>query len=286
MTRRSVRKSKARRRKQKFLSLRLQLSPDKTIMKNSCAPGSTRRHPQLNLNLYPHNQTEDEDVAADFFAAAVDDGGTATLTAILGEGSPSDENNNTVSPSLTFVDGAQDSVSPSLTHVQDNSEESALLVRTAMRRSNGKDERDEKWVCYEEVTSCDADLRVNLHPRGLSLKLDYQEIIDAWSDKGPLHVAGPQTVPELCDDSLCWLNDGWRSNEAMWTVPENTVGNKRVKEEHELEEELKIRHREASVLRYKEKRQNRLFSKRIRYEVRKINAEKRPRMKGRFVKRS
>lgn len=37
--------------------------------------------------------------------------------------------------------------------------------------------------------------------------------------------------------------------------------------------------REASVLRYKEKRQNRLFSKKIRYQVRKLNADKRPRIK-------
>ncbi|KAK6157684.1 hypothetical protein DH2020_011932 [Rehmannia glutinosa] len=37
---------------------------------------------------------------------------------------------------------------------------------------------------------------------------------------------------------------------------------------------------------YREKRRTRLFSKKIRYEVRKLNAEKRPRMKGRFVKRS
>uniref|UniRef100_A0A7N0ZXV3 Uncharacterized protein n=1 Tax=Kalanchoe fedtschenkoi TaxID=63787 RepID=A0A7N0ZXV3_KALFE len=44
--------------------------------------------------------------------------------------------------------------------------------------------------------------------------------------------------------------------------------------------------REARVSRYKEKRRTRLFSKKIRYEVRKLNAEKRPRMKGRFVKRS
>ncbi|KAK3009240.1 hypothetical protein RJ639_015112 [Escallonia herrerae] len=49
-------------------------------------------------------------------------------------------------------------------------------------------------------------------------------------------------------------------------------------------EEEKTR-REASVLRYKEKRQTRLFSKKIRYEVRKLNADKRPRLKGRFVKR-
>ncbi|EPS70097.1 hypothetical protein M569_04667, partial [Genlisea aurea] len=43
--------------------------------------------------------------------------------------------------------------------------------------------------------------------------------------------------------------------------------------------------REARVSRYREKRRMRLFSKKIRYEVRKLNAEKRPRIKGRFVKR-
>lgn len=44
--------------------------------------------------------------------------------------------------------------------------------------------------------------------------------------------------------------------------------------------------REARVSRYREKRRTRLFSKKIRYQVRKLNAEKRPRIKGRFVKRS
>jgi len=44
--------------------------------------------------------------------------------------------------------------------------------------------------------------------------------------------------------------------------------------------------REARVTRYREKRRTRLFAKKIRYEVRKLNAEKRPRMKGRFVKRT
>lgn len=37
--------------------------------------------------------------------------------------------------------------------------------------------------------------------------------------------------------------------------------------------------REASVLRYKEKRRTRLFSKKIRYQVKKVNADRRPRMK-------
>ncbi|KAM7519099.1 hypothetical protein LguiB_018061 [Lonicera macranthoides] len=43
-------------------------------------------------------------------------------------------------------------------------------------------------------------------------------------------------------------------------------------------EEEKIR-REVRVLRYKEKRQSRLFSKKIIYQVRKLNADKRPRLK-------
>nr|XP_043620942.1 zinc finger protein CONSTANS-LIKE 5-like [Erigeron canadensis] len=44
--------------------------------------------------------------------------------------------------------------------------------------------------------------------------------------------------------------------------------------------------REARVLRYREKRKNRKFEKKIRYASRKAYAEKRPRIKGRFVKRS
>ncbi|KAF3438560.1 hypothetical protein FNV43_RR21323 [Rhamnella rubrinervis] len=44
--------------------------------------------------------------------------------------------------------------------------------------------------------------------------------------------------------------------------------------------------REARVSRYREKRRTRLFSKKIRYEVKKLNAEERLRMNGRFVKRT
>ena len=44
--------------------------------------------------------------------------------------------------------------------------------------------------------------------------------------------------------------------------------------------------REAPVLRYKEKKQVRKFQKTIRYATRKAYAEARPRIKGRFAKRS
>ncbi|KAK9279697.1 hypothetical protein L1049_013377 [Liquidambar formosana] len=90
----------------------------------------------------------------------------------------------------------------------------------------------------------------------LNLNLNYQEVLDAWSDRGSL-----------------WADDyslSIASNTYMGEVP--------------VMEEEKSR-REASVLRYKEKRQSRLFSKKIRYQVRKLNADKRPRLKGRFVKR-
>lgn len=44
--------------------------------------------------------------------------------------------------------------------------------------------------------------------------------------------------------------------------------------------------REARVLRYKEKKKNRKFEKTIRYASRKAYAETRPRIKGRFAKRT
>jgi len=44
--------------------------------------------------------------------------------------------------------------------------------------------------------------------------------------------------------------------------------------------------REARVMRYREKRKNRRFEKTIRYASRKAYAETRPRIKGRFAKRT
>ncbi|KAJ6424536.1 hypothetical protein OIU84_025335 [Salix udensis] len=106
--------------------------------------------------------------------------------------------------------------------------------------SAGFGDGDEKGVCLN-----------------LNLNLNYQEVMEAWSDRGPL-LAADHSLPMASNDNY------------MGEVP--------------VMEEDRTR-REASVLRYKEKRQTRLFSKKIRYQVRKLNAEKRPRLKGRFVKR-
>ncbi|KAK7276051.1 hypothetical protein RIF29_17182 [Crotalaria pallida] len=93
----------------------------------------------------------------------------------------------------------------------------------------------------------------------LNLNLNYQEVMDAWSDRRSLYADDDFSFSMPSNNGYC-----------MGEVPM-------------LEEERS--RREASVLRYKEKRQNRLFSKKIRYQVRKLNADKRPRNKGRFVKR-
>ncbi|XP_074287307.1 protein CHLOROPLAST IMPORT APPARATUS 2-like [Silene latifolia] len=96
---------------------------------------------------------------------------------------------------------------------------------------------------------------------GTLLKLNYDEVLNAWSDKGSpfsedlsgSEFSGSDVMARLAQIDLFGENGAVR---------------------------------DAIVQRYKEKRRTRLFSKKIRYQVRKVNADQRPRMKGRFVRRS
>ncbi|CAH8332252.1 unnamed protein product [Eruca vesicaria subsp. sativa] len=94
------------------------------------------------------------------------------------------------------------------------------------------------------------------------LKLDYDRVLEAWSDK-----ESP-------------FSDEFLGSHATGIDIHAMLGEIDLFGENGM--------REASVLRYKEKRMNRLFSnsKQIRYQVRKLSADQRPRMKGRFVRRS
>ncbi|XP_052116718.1 protein CHLOROPLAST IMPORT APPARATUS 2 isoform X1 [Arachis duranensis] len=93
---------------------------------------------------------------------------------------------------------------------------------------------------------------------GLMLKLNYDGVRDSWSDRGSpfgddgsaSDLPGNDVTARLSQIDLLWENGGMR---------------------------------EASVLRYKEKRRTRLFSKKIRYQVRKVNADRRPRMQLRYL---
>lgn len=109
----------------------------------------------------------------------------------------------------------------------------------------------------------------------IMLRLDYEGVMMAWDGQRSPWTGGDR--PEL-DLSDCWLH----CMGSCGTVHHHPYGGIIGGGYSAL---MMDGGREARVSRYREKRRTRLFSKKIRYEVRKLNAEKRPRMKGRFVKR-
>ncbi|XP_023546475.1 zinc finger protein CONSTANS-LIKE 16-like [Cucurbita pepo subsp. pepo] len=113
----------------------------------------------------------------------------------------------------------------------------------------------------------------------VSLSLDSEAVIMAWGSRGTPWMS--DDGPNL-DFNYHWLDymGTWESEYYYQAFGEVSGGIRR-QAAAGVEGE-----REARVSRYREKRRTRLFEKKIRYEVRKLNAEKRPRMKGRFVKRS
>ncbi|MCL7032161.1 hypothetical protein MKW94_016612 [Papaver nudicaule] len=116
-------------------------------------------------------------------------------------------------------------------------------------------EKDNKEVENDEKVVDDKKPGSKL---SLDLKLNYEDVLKAWSDRGSpfsedgTELSESEALARLAQIDLFAENGGLR---------------------------------EASVLRYREKRRSRLFSKKIRYQVRKVNADRRPRMKGRFVRR-
>ncbi|KAH1122908.1 hypothetical protein J1N35_006068 [Gossypium stocksii] len=109
------------------------------------------------------------------------------------------------------------------------------------------------------------------------LSLDYEAVITAWATQGSPWTSGGK--PDL-DPDECWpdcMGNGGTGVQQSYSGLIGMGGQQQA---------MGDGGREARVSRYREKRRTRLFSKKIRYEVRKLNAEKRPRMKGRFVKRA
>ncbi|CAA7027302.1 unnamed protein product [Microthlaspi erraticum] len=141
-------------------------------------------------------------------------------------------------------------------------------------------------ICFEEedviknmmdvgVNEMSAGIKEVKMEKTLMLGLDYEAVISTWGGQGtPWTTLKP---PQIDLDML--------------SCPTGSTGESGAEAYHHnhyrsLGLQAGDGGREARVSRYREKRRTRLFSKRIRYEVRKLNAEKRPRMKGRFVKRS
>ncbi|KAJ0047998.1 hypothetical protein Pint_16465 [Pistacia integerrima] len=135
------------------------------------------------------------------------------------------------------------------------------------------EEEEEEKVAPLADTAMNNECKVEMK-RNVSLRLNYEAVINAWASQGCPWTTG--TRPEVNPE------DGWP--DCMGTCSKDHV-------HHFYGGALQCHAggdggREARVSRYREKRRTRLFSKKIRYEVRKLNAEKRPRMKGRFVKRT
>ncbi|XP_051144081.1 zinc finger protein CONSTANS-LIKE 16-like [Andrographis paniculata] len=111
------------------------------------------------------------------------------------------------------------------------------------------------------------------------LSLNYDGVLSSWGD-----VKSPWTTgrrPELKSGEFLPTNLGINGGGAAAQYGEMGMMNGGAAAAAMVDGD-----REARVSRYREKRRTRLFAKKIRYEVRKLNAEKRPRMKGRFVKRT
>ncbi|WOK99900.1 protein CHLOROPLAST IMPORT APPARATUS 2-like isoform X2 [Canna indica] len=105
---------------------------------------------------------------------------------------------------------------------------------------------------------------LKLKATSLGLKLDHEDVLKAWSDRGSMF-SDELDYPNLsAADDLSRLVD-------IDLSPESAIANDV---------------REASVVRYKEKRRTRFLSEKIRYQIRKVNADQRPRMKGRFARKT
>ncbi|KAL8463265.1 hypothetical protein ACS0TY_033276 [Phlomoides rotata] len=135
-----------------------------------------------------------------------------------------------------------------------------------------EDDDDHKGKIMAKMNLEDSDKVIN-DGKKIFLRLDYQGVMSAWDDHKSPWMTGKR--PDF-DSNQCWPH-------CMGTCGTMHVYGEMgtMMSGHTMADGG----REARVSRYREKRRTRLFSKKIRYEVRKLNAEKRPRMKGRFVKR-
>ncbi|KAJ1293823.1 hypothetical protein BS78_01G098200 [Paspalum vaginatum] len=96
--------------------------------------------------------------------------------------------------------------------------------------------------------------------RLLLLKLDYEDILAAWADCAPLYIGDGADAPGPQEIDAMSAGGGGAVRACGGCVGRDGGGGGG---------------RAERVRRYKEKRRNRLFAKRIRYEVRRVNAIKR-----------
>ncbi|XP_051122456.1 zinc finger protein CONSTANS-LIKE 16-like isoform X2 [Andrographis paniculata] len=142
-------------------------------------------------------------------------------------------------------------------------ERGATLINNNYKGSCDEDEDDDiKMMMSKQIC--------------ISLRLDYRGVLSAWDGRKSPWMTGERPAEADYDLRLSSTIDQCSSWPLCLQV-RGICGSSDVGCRGQRE-------REARVMRYRDKRRTRLFSKKIRYQVRKLNAEKRPRIKGRFVK--
>ncbi|XP_042452660.1 protein CHLOROPLAST IMPORT APPARATUS 2-like isoform X3 [Zingiber officinale] len=126
--------------------------------------------------------------------------------------------------------------------------------KAASEKKKKKNEEKEK-MCCKKITNrtVSTDTPKGKLKASLGLKLNHEEVLKEWSDRSSMFLDGAGS-PESSANALAKLAD-------LDLLPDASGG------------------RETSVTKYKEKRRSRLFSKKIRYQVQKMNVDKQPRMK-------
>ncbi|CAL5210054.1 unnamed protein product [Lathyrus oleraceus] len=155
-------------------------------------------------------------------------------------------------------------------NIKDMGKESSFELNFDYETCEEVKEKDGLDIEQNENKDC------NKGKRKISLQLDYDAVIIAWDGQKCPWTNGDK--PNLDIDETLSDFMGICGTEVQY--PYGEFGG------YGCNQVMVDGGREARVSRYREKRRTRLFSKKIRYEVRKLNAEKRPRMKGRFVKRT
>ncbi|KAJ4909744.1 Zinc finger protein CONSTANS-LIKE 6 [Raphanus sativus] len=150
--------------------------------------------------------------------------------------------------------------------------------RTTFEEKDEKEDVEKNMIDVGSVNEISGSIKEENNEKIHMLRLDYESVISTWGGQGTPWTA--HEPPQIDLNMLCCPTD-------------SMVESGGEDHHHKYFRGLGLHMgdagsggREARVSRYREKRRTRLFSKKIRYEVRKLNAEKRPRMKGRFVKRS
>ncbi|XP_042375015.1 protein CHLOROPLAST IMPORT APPARATUS 2-like [Zingiber officinale] len=126
--------------------------------------------------------------------------------------------------------------------------------KAASEKKKKKKVEKEK-MCCKKITNrtVSTDTPKGKLKASLGLKLNHEEVLKEWSDRSSMFLDGAGS-PESSANALAKLAD-------LDLLPDASGG------------------RETSVTKYKEKRRSRLFSKKIRYQVQKMNVDKQPRMK-------